>query len=348
MGRRCPTCGYTPASIVVDRPVVIESEGFVWRPENYGRRFLGPLILSEALARSVNNAAIHLLQEVGIDEVLAFARRLGIGSPMERNLGLALGSNPLTLLELTRAYGAFASGGKVVGPRILLRVLDRDGRVVLGDARLGEPPRPPDEGGHPPGAGLGAGAVAEEPVRSATLEKGEAVRSSGEEEDALAQGYALTPQEAYLTTSLLRQVIEHPKGTGRRARVLGRPLAGKTGTTNDQGDAWFVGYSPEVVTGVWVGFDEKRVLGRGETGGRAALPIWIDAMRAALADRPVRDFPVPEGIVFARIDARTGLLASPQSKRTLFQPFLAGTEPQEEAGLDLNGSRDEQRLRLGF
>ncbi|MBW2395203.1 MAG: PBP1A family penicillin-binding protein [Deltaproteobacteria bacterium] len=309
--------GYTPASVLYDRPVVIESEGFTWRPENYGRKFLGPILLGEALARSVNNATIHLLQDVGIDHVMEFSRQLGIEGPLERNLGLALGSNPVTLLEITRAYGIFAAGGRRVEPRLILRVLDRDGQVLLEALPLAAPMEEPTE---------------------ETLETAELPEPA--EEGELPEGYAMPPQQAYLASSVLRLVVDHPRGTGRRARSLGRPVAGKTGTTNDQGDAWFVGFSPDVATGVWVGFDEKRVLGRGETGGRAALPIWIEFMGAALAGRPVRDFAVPEGIVFARIDSKSGLLATSASDQTLFQAFAEGTEPTEQA--------DRAVTRTGF
>ena len=316
--------GYTPASILYDRPVVIESEGFTWRPENYGRKFLGPILLGEALARSVNNATIHLLQDVGIDYVMEFSRQLGIEAPLERNLGLALGSNPLTLLEITRAYGTFAAGGRRVEPLLIHRVLDRKGQLLLEALTLAGPNEQPPEVSEP----------SEAPEPPATPEEGD-----------LPEGYAMPPQQAYLASSLLRLVVEHPRGTGRRARSLGRPLAGKTGTTNDQGDAWFVGFSPDVATGVWVGFDEKRVLGRGETGGRAALPIWIDFMGAALAGRPVRDFAVPEGIVFARIDGKSGLLASSASEQTLFQAFAEGTEPTERADRAITVSKERRRLQ---
>jgi penicillin-binding protein 1A len=151
-----------------------------------------------------------------------------------------------------------------------------------------------------------------------------------------------------VATSLLRAPIEHPAGTARSAASLGRPLTGKTGTTNDHTDAWFVGYSPEIATGVWVGFDQNRLLGRGETGGRAALPIWMDFMRPALAERPVRDFTVPPGIEFARIDAKTGALAGPDSESTLEQAFLEGTVPAEAADTAASGSERRRELELGF
>jgi penicillin-binding protein 1A len=156
----------------------------------------------------------------------------------------------------------------------------------------------------------------------------------------------ISPEEAYLAVSLLRAVVEDPKGTGHRLRVLRRPVAGKTGTTNDQADAWFMGFSPDIITGVWVGHDETRFLGYGETGSRAAAPIWVDYMRVALEGRPTRDFAVPELIEFARIDRKTGLLAGGGSAPTVFQPFLQGTVPTEMADSARTQSESRRQLRL--
>ncbi len=311
---------FTPASTVYDRPVVYDDpeSGVSWRPENYGRKFLGAITLREALARSVNNAAIHVLQEIGVGRVLDLSRRLGIESRLDRNLGLALGVSPVTLLEITRAYATLAAGGHTVEPIFVRRVLDRDGQVLLEHLPLDE----------------------ERPSGGATRLAAEEAGKAGEA--------AMDPATAYLAASLLRDVVEHPRGTGRRARSLGRTLGGKTGTTNDGGDAWFVGFSPDVATGAWVGFDEDHVLGRGETGGRAALPIWIDFMKVALEGRPKRDLVVPDGIVFARIDAATGLLAAPGSEDTVFQAFLAGTAPTARAEARAAAPESERRLRLDF
>ena len=320
--------GKTPASIVWDRPVVYEN----FRPENYSRKFLGALTLAEALARSVNNAAVHLLEEVGIAPVIDTARVLGIRAPLEPALGLALGASPVTLLELTRAYAVLGAGGRRVEPRVVLRVRDREGKLLLEHVPLDETVLE---------TGVAAAAAAPE------AEAGE-LEATLEPAPALPDGYALSATQAYLATSLLRAPIEHPAGTGHAAAVLGRPLAGKTGTTNDHTDAWFVGYSPEVATGVWVGFDQNRLLGRGETGGRAALPIWLDFMRAALAERPVRDFEAPPGIVFARIDARTGALATPASESTLFQAFLEGSEPGQADDATTSAVDSRREIELGF
>ncbi len=325
--------GYTPVSIIVDRPVVYDDpeSGFTWRPENYGRKFLGSLTLRTALARSVNNATIHLLQEVGVGQVIDLARGLGIRSPLERNLSLALGSSGVSLLELVRAYAAFPAGGRIVTPHLIERVAERSGAVLMERVPLVDPPtRPP--------------AVATAPSLPGGIS--EVAEVSGPPDAAADERRVMDPVQAYLVTDLLRAVVA--EGTGRKARSLDRPLAGKTGTTNEQGDAWFVGFSPDLATGVWVGHDEKRVLGKGETGGRAALPIWIDFMRDALASYPPRDFPVPDGIGFARVDRETGLLAGPGSEDSYFQAFAVGTEPTEyaERGGPTTASDGDRLLRL--
>jgi penicillin-binding protein 1A len=334
---------FTPASIIYDRPVVYDDSetGFTWRPENYGRRFLGRMTIGEALARSVNNATIHLLRDVGIDYTMEFAHLLGIEAPLERNLSLALGSNPVSLLELTRAYAVFPAQGRAVEPRFIHRVLDREGNVLLEDLRMGHVPTPE---AHPPDG---------EEIESAEVQPRfetptDYVAASDDDPEALPPGQLISETHAYLATDLLRGVVMHPRGTGRKARSLGRTVAGKTGTTNDQGDAWFVGFSPSIATGVWVGYDEKQLLGRGETGGRAALPIWIDFMEVALGGRPRRDFEVPDGIVFARVDTKSGLLASPQTETSLFQAFLEGTEPREQSPTTTSAAEDRRRLRLDF
>jgi penicillin-binding protein 1A len=340
--------GYTPASIVWDRPVVYTdaTSGFTWRPRNYGRAFYGPITLREALVRSVNNATVHLFRDVGVDYVIRYARRLGIESPLDRDLSLALGSSTVSLLELTRAYAVFAAGGRRVVPVFIRRVKGRDGEVLLENVALGAAP---------PDAVAAQTLAPPEPFAEPEPEP-EAVAEDEPLPDTLPASFEadldpdqlLPAAQAYLVTDLLRAVVMDPGGTGSRLRELGRPVAGKTGTTNDQADAWFIGFSPDVATGVWVGHDETRFLGWGETGGRTASPIWVDYMRAALAPRPARDFPVPEEIVFARIDRKTGLLADASSSddATVFQSFLADTEPTETAGQAQTASEDLRLLRL--
>lgn len=293
--------GYTQSSHVLDSPNFYYDRATqsTWRPRNYGRRFLGWLTLRAALTKSINNATVHLASRVGIDHVVEMARRLGVDSDMKANLSLALGTSEVSLLEMTRAYAVFPADGKIVRTRFIRRVRDRDGEVLFEDSSLDH--------------------------TTARIETGESGR------DAETDGQVISPQVARVMTDLLHGTVADPGATGRRARALGRPVAGKTGTTNGNRDAWFVGFSPEIATGVWVGFDHPRSLGSRETGGRAALPIWVDYMGEALADRPEREFSMPEGVVFARVDPRNGHLAGSNGQVTEWQAFVAGTEPVRSA-----------------
>ncbi len=289
--------GLTPASIFLDSPIVYKEGGedwsAAWKPRNYEQKFYGPTTMRQALIHSRNLVTIKMLRRIGIKKVIAYARRLGIKSRLNADLTLALGSSGVSLMELTTAYGVFAGQGRLVEPVFIKRVEDRDGRIL--EEREGT-----------------------EAV--AGLELSSLVPCEGKE--------VISPQTAYLMTSMLADVVK--RGTGRKvARAFKRPLAGKTGTTNDYYDAWFMGFSPQIVTGVWVGFDELKPLGKHETGARAACPIWIDFMKTALKELPPENFPVPPGIVFANIDEKTGLLAVPESEKTIFECFKEGTVPTE-------------------
>ena len=328
--------GFTAVTTVYDTQVVYTDPvtGETWKPENYDGKFLGAVPLREALARSLNNATIHVLFDVGIRPVIDLARGLGISSPLAPYPSIALGSSPVSLLELTRAYAAFPSGGHRVQPIFIRRVLDRDGKLLLSNVQLdapetGDHEQPPSDAPSPSGSGLRLAAQSEAP-------------------DADKREQVIPAALAFLVTDLLRAPIEHPHGTARKAKALARPLAGKTGTTNDQGDAWFVGFSPDLIAGVWVGFDERSVLGKGETGGHAALPIWIDYMRDALADRPVRDFPVPAGVSYARIDPSTGKLADGANHNAYFQSFLEGHEPSQSSGEAPSDTDSRRLMRMDF
>ncbi len=334
---------YTPVSEVVDRPVVYTDpvSGFVWAPRNYGRRFYGPMPLRNALKKSVNNATVHLFREVGVDYVIDYARRLGIQAPLSRDLSLALGSSAVTLLELTTAYAVFPNHGHRVLPRFITKVTAADGTVLLEDVPLGPPPppvlRPLEDGFAAAEVDVAPGASA---VRTTAIEDLDVYPDS----EIMPTNEIISEAQAYLMCDLLRAVVQ--EGTGQRLKRLGRPLAGKTGTTNEQGDAWFMGFSPEIVTGVWVGHDDNTVLGWGETGAGAALPIWGDFMKVALKGRPIRDFDVPdENIVFERIDRDTGLVADSSTMNAYFQPFIAGTQPQSTVSDRRTASDAEEALR---
>ena len=301
------TRGYTPVSTVIDRPVVYTDpvSGFVWAPRNYGRRFYGPMTMRDALKKSINNATVHLFRDLGVRYVIDYARRLGIQAPLTADLSLALGSSSLTLLELTRAYAVYPRGGTRVIPRFITRVVDQDGIELLGEMPLGDIPPP---------------------ILQPLLAAGERRVEGYPDSEIMPTTQIITPADAYLMSDLLRTVVQ--EGTGRRLRSLGRTLAGKTGTTNDFSDAWFMGFSPELTTGVWVGHDNNSTLGWGESGGKTALPIWGAFMKAALAPYPQRDFEVPDKIEFQRIDRISGLLAEANTENAYFQPFLEGTAPE--------------------
>ena len=269
--------GYTAASVIIDSPVVFPSDNkdVAWKPHNYTDTFHGPTLFRQALVKSRNVVTIKILQDIGIDYVLDYARRLGISSPIARDLSISLGSSGASLLEIVEAYTVFANQGYRIEPVFITKILDRDGNVI--------------------------------------------------EQAELKRKKAIDMSTAYIMTSILESAVT--SGTGWRVKALKRPAAGKTGTTNNLHDAWFLGYTPEYVTGVWVGFDNEVSLGKGETGSRTASPIWLGYMAGVLEGKPVRTFNAPEGVVFAKIDAKTGLLPNGSSSKTLFECFKEGTVP---------------------
>jgi penicillin-binding protein 1A len=261
---------------------------------------------------------------------------------MEMNLGLALGNSEVTLAELVRAYTAFATGGRVIDPVFVLDVRDRTGRVLAENVHLLEGAEPPAT---PPVGQGGGGEESAGPSDAELQQVMEKLREQVENKDAqgLPEGFHLDPVDAYLMTDMLRAVVD--EGTGTRVKGLGRPVAGKTGTTNDLHDAWFIGYTPELAAGVWVGYDSARNLGKNETGGRAAAPIFLDYMKGALAERPVQEFAVPDGVVFARVDRATGLLAPPGDDNAIFMPFREGNAPTDTSP-GPNGEGGSRPLRV--
>jgi len=335
--------GLTGATIVHDTAVVYDDDarGFEWKPENYTEDFYGPITLRTALAKSRNAATIRVLSEIGLSPVQAMAKSLGITTPMEMNLGLALGNSEVTLAELVRAYTAFATGGKVIDPVFVLDVRDRSGRVLAQNVHLLEGAEMPAT----PPVGEGGGEESAGPSDAELQQVMEKLRAQVENKDAqgVPEGFHLDAVDAYQMTDMLRAVVD--EGTGTRVKALGRPVAGKTGTTNDLHDAWFIGYTPELAAGVWVGYDSARNLGKNETGGRAAAPIFLDYMKGALAERPVQEFSVPDGVVFARVDRATGLLAPPGDDNAIFMPFREGNAPTDQSP-GPNGEGGSRPLRV--
>jgi penicillin-binding protein 1A len=268
--------GLTPSTLLVDSPVIYDDPVLqkLWKPTNYEDRFYGPITMRDALAHSRNVATVRLLERIGIPTAVDFARRIGITSPLAKDLSLALGSSGVGLMELTSALAVFAAEGQRVEPVALRSVTDHAGKVLA----YYEP--------HPT------------PV--------------------------VSPETAYMITNMLEDVVQ--SGTGMRAKAVGRPVAGKTGTTNEFADAWFVGYAPNLAAGVWVGFDDRRSLGDREAGASVALPIWVTYMKAALSQLPVQAFPIPDDIVFAKVDPKTGQLAAPGESANV-EIFVRDTEP---------------------
>jgi penicillin-binding protein 1A len=307
--------GFTAASIINDAPVVFDDPALesTWRPENYSGQFHGPTRLREALYRSRNLVSIRILRSIGAAYAAEYAERFGFkASQLPRDLTLALGSATVTPLKMARAYAVLANGGYLVKPYFIHSIYAASGEQVF-------QARPPVVCPHCP----------------EVLDK---INTAGEEPLKLAR-QTLSPQNVWLMTSMMRDVIQ--RGTGRKARVLGRQdLAGKTGTTNDQKDAWFFGFNHALVAIAWVGFDKLEPLGRGETGGRAALPMWIDFMGKALANvKPLKSEP-PEGLVTVRIDPATGLLAGSGQGDAIFETFRKEFVPQQSTGSFATGGAD--------
>ncbi len=345
--------GYTAASIINDAPVVFDAPGLedTWRPENYSGRFYGPTRLRVALIKSRNLVSIRLLRSIGIGYTIRYVTRFGFKAKnLPRDLSLALGSGAVAPYELATAYAVFANGGYKVDPYFI-------DYIRAGD-RFIDMTRPLQvcqkcEAEAETRAGLEAKKKAAQKAPTKTMkaaaesgEKLEAVpwklptQYAGLDEQEWAQirqgpvlprlaKRVLSPQTAFLINTMLRDVIR--KGTGRRALVLKRKdLGGKTGTTNDQRDAWFTGFNGDVATIAWVGFDTPQPLGNHETGARAALPMWISYMRAALQGRPETPLEQPAGIVSVRIDPDTGELAHANQADAIFEYFRSENVPQRQ------------------
>ncbi len=369
--------GYTAATPIIDAPMVFESEdegqssenegqGFEegdslgddgdasdkqikkWKPKNHSTKFGGDILLRNAFVRSLNVPTIRIIEKLGVKLVADYAQRLGVSSPLNMDLTLALGSSGVTLYEMTKAFSHIANLGRRVRPRVIHRVVDRKGNILLENVSLDD--RLQED--------IDALKEKFEERRQAYLRSMSPNESSLNEPslnepplnelnepplffESLDQ--LVKPSTAYLVTSLLQGVVTEPRGTGGKARALKRPVAGKTGSTNGYFDGWFVGYTPDITTGVWVGYDNEKSLGKGEVGGNNALPIWLEYMKFVHRDLPSRNFSTPQGIVFANIDNETGRLASTKSSAIVKQAFLEGTEPSSylEEEEDRSGKSDE-------
>lgn len=287
--------GYTAASVINDAPIVLQDpyNSKAWRPKNYSGKFYGPTRLRVALRKSRNLVSIRLLRQIGIQKVAESAIRFGLPpDQIPRSLSMALGSGSAAPIEMAKVYSVFANGGFLIDPYLILRIESSNGKLI--DETL---------------------------PRIACPQCGEL----GEKTDIFAPR-VVSEQVNYVMTSLLQDVVH--RGTAAKANKLGRSdIAGKTGTTNEQRDAWFNGFSPTLATVAWVGFDSSKPLGNRETGGKAALPIWIDYTAEALKNVPVQQIPKPTGIVSAWINRYSGKLASPNDPNAISEIFRSGHEP---------------------
>ena len=295
--------GYTPASIVVDAPIEIDQgPGIgVWRPENYSTgKYYGPQTLRFGIEHSRNVMTVRLAQDIGMPLISEYAKRFGVYDSLPPYLSFALGAGETTVMRMVTAYSMFANGGRRITPTLIDRVQDRYGKTIYKhDQRECR------------GCDAGKWDNQAEPV---LIDRREQV---------------LDPMTAYQITSIMEGVVQ--RGTGTAVRAVGKPVAGKTGTTNDEKDVWFIGFTPEIAVGVYLGYDKPRHIGNRATGGGLAAPIVRDFLTTALADKPAVPFRVPPGIKLIRIDPQTGARAGPGSSRAILEAFKPGTAPPDSS-----------------
>jgi penicillin-binding protein 1A len=290
--------GYTPSTVVLDAPIEIDTGTGIWAPENYTRKYYGPSTLRFGIEQSRNVMTVRLAQDIGMPLIAEYAKRFGVYDSMPAYLSFALGAGETTLLRMVGAYAMFDNGGRKVQPTLIDRIQDRYGHTIYKhDARECQ------------GCDAAKWAKQDEPV---LLDKRERV---------------LDPMTAYQITSMMEGVVQ--RGTATVVKEVGKPIAGKTGTTNDEKDAWFIGFSPDLVVGVYLGYDKPRHLGNTATGGVLVAPIVRDFMKVALADKPALPFRVPAGIKLIRIDPKTGMRAGPGDQRVILEAFKPGTAPPD-------------------
>ena len=295
--------GYTPSTVVVDAPIEIDqgTGGNVWRPENYSTgKYYGPVTLRNALQRSLNTVTVRLAQDVGMPLIGEYAKRFGVYDELPNYLSYALGAGETTVMRMVTAYSMFANGGRRVKSTLIDRIQDRYGHTIFKHDQR----------------------------ECRGCEAPEGWKNQPEPQLVDRREQVMDPMTAYQITSMMEGVVQG--GTATILREVGKPIAGKTGTTNDEKDAWFVGFSPDVVIGIYVGYDKPRNLGARATGGALAAPIAKDFMKLALADKQAVPFKVPAGIKLIRVDAKTGMRAGPgDGGRTILEAFKPGTAPPD-------------------
>ncbi len=316
--------GRTPSDLILDAPFVMpQGEGLpLWRPDNYTDRFYGPSTLRSGVERSRNAMTVRLAQDIGMERVVAIAERFGVVDRLDPFLAFALGAGETTVLRMTAAYSQFVNGGRRVTPTFIDRVQDRYGNTIF-----------------------------QNDTRECVACNAAEWIGQSEPEILDEREIVLDPRTAYQVVSILEGVVQ--RGTGRRLRSIGVPLGGKTGTTNEERDAWFMGFAPDLTVGVYVGFDTPSPLGRAETGGRVAAPIFGEFMGATVGQGQPVPFRRPPGIRIVRINAETGQLAQPGDLNVIEEAFRPGTEPSGQSrvvgedGFGISSSEDDDDLRSG-
>ena len=301
--------GYTPSTIVLDAPFVVDQGPGLpkWNPGNYERKFYGPVPLRVGLEESLNLVTARVGATIGLDAVADYLQRFGILDNMPREYSYVIGAGETTPLKLVTAYAMLDNGGKRITPSFIDRVQDRDGVTIF---------------------------RADDRACDGCTDVEWSNQSPPELPDTRQQ--IVDPASAYQIVAMMEGVIQ--RGTGRSIAVIGKPLAGKTGTTNDSDDTWFVGFSPDLVAGVFIGFDQPHTLGARETGAAVAAPAFREFMQDALADKPAIPFRIPPGIEMVRVDLTTGQLARPGDKNAIYEPFKPGTEPKPgQPGMIVSG-----------
>ena len=290
--------GYSPASVLLDAPVEYKLQnGDVWKPKNYEKNFFGPSTLRRGIEQSRNTMTVRLADSLGLTKIADLAQRLGIYDKMPHQLAMALGAGETTLLKMTTAYSIIANGGRKVDATLIDRIQDRYGHTIY---------RHDD--------------------RECTGCKQEKYDARAPEPELIDnREQVMSPYTAYQITSMMEGVVE--RGTGKKMQVLGKPVAGKTGTTNDERDAWFVGFTPDLTVGVYVGYDNPKPMGKGRTGGELAAPIVADFMKLALKDKAAVPFRVPRAIELIPIHVNTGKRGIFGEDGVILEAFKPGDEP---------------------
>ncbi len=294
--------GFTPATLVLDAPIVLEQGPGLpkWRPKNYNNEYYGPTPIRVGVEKSRNLMTVRLADHIGMDTVAAYADKFWVSDAMPRNIAASLGSNETTVLRLTTAYAMLVNGGKRITPTLIDRIQDRNGKTIFT---------------HDKRVCTNCGPL---------LEWSSQV--TPEIEDVRPQ--INDPRTTYQMVSILEGVVQ--RGTATRLKDMNRPLAGKTGTTNDSKDAWFIGFSPDLVVGVYVGYDDPKPLGGKETGASVAVPVFKEFMGEALKEAPILPFRIPPGVRQVQINSETGTRARPGDRKVIWEAFVAGTEPTDK------------------